>query len=408
MIAVPGDISIDTFTIGGLDLTDPSQATFNTLDIYEDILNPVFIAEVEVLDYNDALGTNKLDGSQEVNLSFSVPGAGSCTFKFALLANKNLDDKTFEKSGSMKHKTYKLRMISKDALKNQSNHLAKSFNQPTHQTVQDALKTITDAQINVPDPCKGNQRLIANHEKVYDFLKNIHGRHVSQQNQSSLYTLFAGRNGSQENRTFCTFEHLMSQGSVFDLKQDNTIGGRTTTESDGMNNMLWLHVPDSFYTPVTYNAGSSKSVYDVGTGKSKVEQNPSTNIVLPTAASSATASYQSDANSAKNLPLRHYHNDQFNDKTRTDIDKAKVKRADYLKEIAQNSAKFEINGNPNIAVGNIVTMNIPKKADADHDSGETQMNDKVLITKLRHRIKPAGTRPRYTMVIEAIKGGYSQ
>ena len=255
MTAIPGDISIDTFTIGGLDLTDPSQATFNTLDIYEDILNPVFTAEVEVLDYNDVLGTNKLDGSQEVNLSFSVEGAGSCTFKFALLDNKNLDDGTFEKSGAMKHKTYKLKMISKDALKNQSTHLAKSFNQPTHQTVQDALKTITDAQVNCPDTCKGNHRLIAHHEKVYDFLIGIHGRHVSQQHESSLYTLFAGRNGSQENRTFCTFEYLMSQGSVFDLKQDNTIGGRTTTESDAMNNMLWLHVPDSFNTAVTYASG---------------------------------------------------------------------------------------------------------------------------------------------------------
>lgn len=408
MTAVPGDISIDTFTIGGLDLTDPSQATFNTLDIYEDILNPVFTAEVEVLDYNDVLGTYKLDGSQEVNLSFSVPGAQSCTFKFALLANKNLDDKTFEKSGSMKHKTYKLRMVSKDVLKNQSNHLVKSFDQPTHQTVQDALKTITDAQINCPDECKGNQRLIAHHERVYDFLKNIHGRHVSQKYQSSLYTLFAGRNGSQENRTFCTFEYLMTQGSVFDFKQDNTIGGRTTTESDGMNNMLWLHVPDSFYTPVAYNAGSSKAVYDMATGKSKVTQEQATSNPGTTLGKSLSASYIDDVNSSKNLPFTPYHNDQFNQTSRSDIDKANVKRKDYLKEIAQNSAKFEVNGNPNISVGKVVTMNIPKKTDADQESGETQMNNKVLITKLRHRIKPAGTRPRYTMVVEAIKGGSYQ
>lgn len=408
-MVVPGDISIDSFTIGGLDLTDPSQATFNYLDIYEDILSPVFTAEVEVLDYNDVLGTYKLDGSQEVNLSFSVPGAQSCNFKFALLNNKGLDDKTLKNSGSMKHKTYKLRMVSKDLLKNQSNRLAKSFNQPTHQTVKDAWQTITDAQINCPDECKGQQRLISNNEKVYDFLHNIHGRHVSQKYQSSLYTLFAGRNGSQENRTFCTFEYLMSQGSVFDFKQDNTIGGRTTTESDGMNNMLWLHVPDSFYTPATYNAASNKHVYDYGgSGKSvlkKVGATSSSGVIL---GNSLTSNSISDVNSSSNPPLRTYLNNQINQTTRTNIDDANTKRADYLKEIAQNSAKFEINGNPNISVGNIVTLKIPKKADADQDSGETQMNDKVLITKLRHRIKPAGTRPRYTMIVEAIKGGSYQ
>jgi hypothetical protein len=199
----------------------------------------------------------------------------------------------------------------------------------------------------------------------------------------------------------------MSQGSVFDLKQDNTIGGRTTTASDGMNNMLWLRVPDSFNTPITYVSGSSKSVYNHATGVTQVTGVQSTSDPGKILGNSITASYIDETNSSK-MKFRHYPNDPVNQPTRTDIDKAKTKRADYLKEIAQNAAKFEINGNPNIAVGNIVTLNIPKKADADQESGESQMNDKVLITKIRHRIKPAGTRPRYTMVVEAIKGGSYQ
>ena len=169
-MSVPGDIEFQTFTVGPLNLLDTSQASFNYLDIYEDLVKAVFTAEVEVLDYNDVLGTYMINGKEDVNITFTVPGANPVSFKFALLKNKDLDDKTHQLSGSMKYKTYKLRMISKDALNNQSTHLAKSFNQPTHQTVSDALKTITTAQINIPDACKGNQRLIANYEPVYDFL----------------------------------------------------------------------------------------------------------------------------------------------------------------------------------------------------------------------------------------------
>lgn len=406
-MAVPGDIAFNTFTIGSLDLLNPAQATFNYLDIYEDILRPIFVAEVEVLDYNDVLGTYMINGKEDVNLSFNVPGADSVNFAFSLMQNKHLDDKTQQNSGSLKYKTYKLRMVSKDILNNQSTHLAKSFNQPTHLTVQQSLQTISNAQINVPDPTKGNQRLVANYTKVYDFLNSIHDRHVSSQYNSSLYTLFAARNGGTENRTFCTFEYLMNQSSVFNFKQDPSIGTRTTTESDSMNNMLWFKAPDSFNTPVVYNAPSNKHVYNALVGKSSSTNVPASSINNPLG-QSITDSLISEPNSSKTPPKRSTHVDASLDVSATGIATAKVNRANFIKDLSQNSAKFEINGNPNISVGQVVTLNIPKKADADQSSGENQMNDKVLITKIRHKIMPASVKPRYTMIVEAIKAGFYQ
>jgi hypothetical protein len=322
------------------------------------------------------------------------------------MQNKHLDDKTSQLSGSMKYKTYKLRMISDDLLKNVSTHLAKSFKQPTHQTVKDALQTITSAQVQVPDPCKGEQRLIANHEPVYDFLAKIHDRHVSEKYKSSLYTLFASRNGGQENRTFCTFEYLMDQSSVFNFKQDNTIGGRTTTESDGMNNIIWLKVPDSFNTPISYAAPTKKTTYSPDHGISKVTNKPADDgSQYKKLGEAITGSYIDKTKSDTN-PIRNTHVSPTNDEKTTNISDAKVDRANFLKDLAQNAVKFEINGNPNIAVGNIVTLNIPKKADADQSEGEKQMNDKVLIVRLRHKIGPLTAKPRYTMVVEAIKAGF--
>ena len=356
----PGDIQFTSFTVGNLNLLDPSQATVNYLDIYEDILRPVFIAECEVLDYNDALGTNMINGKETVNLGFTVEGAETVTLSFSLMQNKHLDDKTHQNSGSMKYKTYKLRMVSQDMLNNQSTHLAKSFNnQPTHVTVQQALQTITKAQVNTPDPCKGNQRLISNYEKVYDFLGKIHDRHVSAQYKSSLYTLFASRNSGQEARTFCTFEYLMNQGSVFNFTQDPTAGGQTTTYANGMNNMLWFKAPDSFNTPVVYHAPSNKNVYNILVGKNSTTNVPTSPINNPLGQDS-TSSVATNANQSKTPPRRGTHVDPSLDTSTTNIAQSKVDRANFIKDLAQNSAKFEIMGNPNISVGQVVTLNIPK------------------------------------------------
>ena len=97
-----------------------------------------------------------------------------------------------------------------------------------------------------------------------------------------------------------------------------------------------------------------------------------------------------------------------NDPVETGIADAKVARANYIKDLMQNSIQFEINGNPFITVGQVVALGIPKKAWTEWDEGEQQINDKVLITKIRHKINPIGTSPRYTMVIEAIKAAYYQ
>ena len=69
MSVQPGDVSIDTFTIGSFDLTDPSQSIVNFLNIYEDITIPVFMADVEVMDFTDSLGRYMLSGKENVSLS---------------------------------------------------------------------------------------------------------------------------------------------------------------------------------------------------------------------------------------------------------------------------------------------------------------------------------------------------
>ena len=61
-----GDIKISSLKIGDLDLTNSQEATYVGFNIYEDILNPYGpMAEIRVLDYQDALGKNNIQGAYD-------------------------------------------------------------------------------------------------------------------------------------------------------------------------------------------------------------------------------------------------------------------------------------------------------------------------------------------------------
>jgi hypothetical protein len=40
--------------------------------------------------------------------------------------------------------------------------------------------------------------------------------------------------------------------------------------------------------------------------------------------------------------------------------------------------------------------------------GESQFADKVLVVGIRHRIRPQGQSPRYTMVLKVVKASFSK
>ena len=70
-----GDIRFSTFKIGDIDLTNPNQANYTSLEIHEDILSPTGpFAKIDVVDSNDVLGKTNLNGSydKDVQISFSL------------------------------------------------------------------------------------------------------------------------------------------------------------------------------------------------------------------------------------------------------------------------------------------------------------------------------------------------
>lgn len=408
-MAKAGDIQFTTLKIGGIDVLN--DVKFMGMNIYEDILSPITKAEVKIVDDNDTLGRNKINGKEDVEISFTTPKSSEkATYKLKLFKNADMNDGSVRSEGAMHSKSYIFKMVSPEMLTAQANYVQKSYNEQTSGIVKDIVKNYwkSDKEVDTPDETKGKQRYVVHNKHSFDVLKDLHGRHVSNKYESSAYVLFPTRENGKEKYKFCTFEHLMDQQEAvpYELTQDNTVGAFSTTEAKEYKNMLWCNVPESFNTLTRWSSASNRATYNTATGK------------MESKASKPTQFKKLGDDVYKNGPWEQTPEadrgnqstiiSPDNDKQKTYIADAKVKKAEFLAHLAQNYIEFEIPGNPAIKLGSVIKINIPKKSVAEQPSGETQMNDKVLVVAIRHKIKPPGSTPMYTMVVRAVKAAFKE
>lgn len=405
-----GDVRISQLKIGSLDLTNVSQAFFDEINIYEDILNtygPAF--EVRVVDPTDALSKNKINGSydQDIIIRFSDDMGKTVGFKFKQLENSNLNDSSQQNLGSLHNKSYTIKGVSKELLDAQGNYVEKSYEDKTTNIVKTILKENykTDKAIEVGEDAKEKRRWLASNEHPLDVIQKLNDEHVASQSQSSAYTVHQYQKSGAQKYRITTYEKLFQQAPVATIKQSTTLDSSAGTEMDKRNSALWVNVGESFFSASRHLTHSSEQTFNLTTHGVVQTDDKQTKFVLP-----GREVYQGKTSSHKLVPQKKiYHKN--NEKEKIATGDAKRKKAEFLSHLAQNSAEFEIPGNPDITLGSMINLQLPKKVDAASKvSGnlETQFNDKVLVVGIRHRIKPLGQTPRYTMVVKVVKASFTQ
>lgn len=404
-----GDIKFTEFRIGGMDLNDPNQAFPHEINIYEDILNSYGPAlDVRVVDPTDSLSKNKINGSynQDISIRFSDESGKTVGFKFKQLENSNLNDEAQFKQGSLHAKSYTIKGIPTEFLNAQGNYVEKSWNDRTTNIAKDIIKNNykTDKQIEVDEDSKEKRRWIASNEHPLEQLQKLNDEHVASQSQSSAYTIFQQQQNGNQKYKITTYEKLFQQGPVATIKQSTVLDSSASTEEDKKNSIMWINVGESFFSASRHLTRSSEQTINLTTHKVVQTEPKNTKFVLP-----GKEIYQGPTTNHKTVPQRKIYSKVNEDQQKITPGEAKRKRAEFLSHLAQNSAELEIPGNPNITLGSIVNLQLPKKVDPGLGGGnELQFNDKVLVVGIRHKIKPAGQTPRYTMVLKVVKASYSQ
>lgn len=404
-----GDVRVQTLKIGDIDLTNFKEASYVGLNIYEDIMNPYGpAAEIRVLDHSDVLGSKNLTGSydKDVEITLSTGGVGgSRTYKMKMFQNKNMNDQSMHFSGSGHHKQYDIRAVSPELINAQGNYIQKSFNDQTHKMVEHVVKEgfKSKAKVNIKSKTKGKRKIIFHNEHPLNALKKLNHEHVSAQDESSTFVLFQKQNNNQQEYVFATFEELFKGQSKVTLTQSATLAAGAS-EQQKQNAVLWFRPSDSFFTPSRPMSKGSEHTFNYTTHKVSAidpKQTKTGNFKL---IDSPIYKQQTNSSHIKQIPI-HSVVDMAGNDEKHETATARVKRAAFLSYLAQQSAELEVPYNPNIHVGDIITLNIPKKATTDSEQGEKQFNGKVLVVAIRIKLKPPGQSPNCTMILRVTKGG---
>lgn len=399
-----GDIEINKFTVDSVDLNDPNTIGLVGFNIYEDLFQPLgSYGEVRLVDYKDVLGEYNITGKENIELQFKLSDidSNSLNYKFKLFQNKNLDDGSLTATGSMHNKQYTLRFVSKPYIESSKNRVNKSFNEPTSSAVEKIAKeNFKVDKIEIKTTTKSISK-IAHKELPLKVIRDFDNLHVGT-NGESLFYLFETSDGENRKHVFDSMENMMKQSPVVKLKQTTLLSNGISKDDDRQNSILWFR-SNNFDSSTRFMADNTQVTYNPATGRTR---DPRRTDSKPKVAGNYIFG-EKESNSPVKTPEHHLYN-PFNEKNKNEVAIMKEKKAKYLSHITQNYADLEIPGNPKITLGSMIEIDIPKKSYTDNEKGEKQFNGKSLVVGIRHKIKPLGQTPRYTMILRIIKGGFEE
>lgn len=394
----PGDFLIKSITLANRPVTHG----FISGSIYESVFTPCVVAELNFRDNDDALfATLNLSGGEPLDITFQVPGRESVTYKFLINKPENLAPSSLYKS-----RTMRLVCMSEEAFYAaggvdvngyvQKSYKDKLISYAVKDILTSYLKTKKDMYI---EQTKTAQHIIAQDEKVWYFIDRIRRRAISSYNESSSYVFFENRDGF----FFVTLESLFEKDVIKKFVQDNTVG------SDIMklmhNNVIGYELPYIFNSVDRIDRGTMKSRYTTF----NYQTNEYTKKTVTTPDKGDTYGGENDWNTnsfvAKfgKYPGRNSHLPYDNKIPITNIPETTPNQLAYSGNLLQNTIRLRVFGDTILKAGELIEATINRQG-AFENKDDSDMSGKMLIASLRHMFNPEGERPRYTCILECLKG----
>jgi hypothetical protein len=323
-----------------------------------------------------------------------------------MFQNKNLNDQSRNNVGSGHNKQYDIRCVSPEFLNAQGNHIEKSFNGKTSEVVEHVLKEGFKSKRKMDiGTTKGNRRIVISKMHPLDALKKMNTEHVSEKYQSSTFALFQqGDEQGEHKYVFKTFEELFESQPTVKLKQSTNLNFDSKDQNARQNSIMWFRPSKNFDSGPRALDKTEEYTVDL-TSHKVVATNSQKQNKFKFADSQGV--YDQSPSYAKSLPVRYIH-DKANNKDKHTTSEAKTKRAAFLAHLAQNSAELETYYNPNIKLGSMIELDIPKKANSDTQEGEGQFNGKCLVVAIRTKYRISAEPPHCTMVLRVVKASFKR
>lgn len=403
-----GDALVETLIIfserGSLNLT----TSFVSASIYESIFTPGVVCDITVLDTQDIIGNLQLLGDELVSFQFKSPNLRAANFIFALY---EISDQ--QQLASQRAKTYVIRCVSEEAMFAKTNIVQKSYNDLCSNMVQDICENYLSTKKRVVvEPTRGNQNILVPGKNPFEAIKMIRGRSVSaEDNRSSSYVFFEAREDEEQLLRFCTLESRFATEPVKSFKQSGAINiNALSNEQD--NNILSFKIPQQISSIDRIAFGGPRRIttfnWTTWQFESKDIVTSDTNYKDGGSGTDVSASFRNRYYNAR-IPPQALIPVDISSRPLTFIPESSADYQAYIAQLMQNTLKIRVPGDTQLTAGVTIDCTLPSRSGNTTEMKEDPlMSGKFLISRIHHRIGLVQERPRYTCVIEALKGRFEE
>lgn len=401
----PGDVEVVNLTISSDRGTIDLASSFNGASIYESIFTPGIVCDIQVIDMNDLLGQVTLVGDETVVFEIYVMGSQRAQYRFALHELSEL-----ENVGSQKGKSYTLKCVSEEAMYAKTNFVQKSYNLLCSEMIQDIhtnyLKSIKPLEL---ENTKAPQKILIPNKSPYEAINLIKKRSVSTEERSSFYVYFENRKNEEQTFNFVTIEKLFASEPVKDFQMSDAIN--TTIYARGDDNIIAFKVPNQFSSidRITYGGPRRVSTFNFTTWDYQARNVDTNDSVFTAVGGSGTMNSTAFRNRyfRSDLPPQSMIPVDISQRPETFIPESTPDTQALIALMMQNSIKIRVIGDTVLTAGVTINCELPNRSSFTGQTVEDPLiSGKVLITRLHHKIGTASDRPRYTCVVEGVKGRY--
>jgi hypothetical protein len=395
----PGDCFINSIVLAGAKGAFDCTNLIQMIQVYEDITLPGVNIEVVVLEDKELHSILPLAGEEVLVVDFNTPSLASYTHVFSIVSMNDANP-----SSNLKTKAYRITGVAPEVLKHKSKLVNKSYRTNNSEIVKDIFqKQLGSSKSLVTEKTKGIQEYIVTNKKPFNAIKDVLLRSVSEQNESSSYVFFE----NQEGYHFETIEKLFQQGPLATYTNSEVTADSVFRVI--FRNILGYNLPDQFNTAEKIGTGgfaTQMKTFDLKTllfGNKDVK--PDVDGMTRGMSGGMSSSKFKDSHSTPGI-TKFMPKDSI--KPDTHIPDMIPKRSAYVANLDQGRVIIRIFGDSTITVGKMINLQIiTNTGSTDPGQPHQLLAGNYLITKLIHIIMPADTKPRYTMILECVAGGYA-
>jgi hypothetical protein len=388
----PGQISSLQVTIGGQTVDPALVAGIMIKQCLSQKFGP--IGRISVIDAERNLAKIKGDGSETAEVSWTDHNGQRFNFQFMVDTGQNIDshsDGSDTNNSARKHNTYIFTLNGKDTKKVNGGVVYGAKDKP----VEEHLKKIYEKLDSKPliTKVKTNATSLNFNQMSFDkaVQKCLNNSKVQGSEKSSYCLVYCDKDG---NPVLNSYENMFSGSSVANFTESAT----NTVPDDGI--IFNVSSSNIFMNPASIRkCDADTSQFNGLNGGLRLGVKPKTNNFRTAGRNPGKKGAGNENNTIHNCP------DPLNNRYEQGKYSIATNRYNFetanLNDIA---AEFTVFPRPGVDIGKKIITSILAKDDKNTTTGNPKINGEGLVRTIIHRIGAVGEEPRYTQVLQTLKG----